>query len=147
MKKKDYYELLSDPRWQRKRLEIMHRDDFTCQHCGAKDKTINVHHKYYFPGNDPWDYANNALITLCNDCHEFEHDNKEIPYLMHELNELGFTNKMIEDILRGILIKLVHDSCPISDIENYYVCDRHYSLEKNISVIDYINGISYGTEE
>ncbi len=68
-----YSEKRRDPRWQRKRLEIMGRDDFTCQQCGSTTSTLNVHHRYYEPGRDPWDYPNGALITLCEDCHGGEH--------------------------------------------------------------------------
>lgn len=35
-KKSDYSQKLLDPRWQRKRLEILQRDDFTCQVCSDK---------------------------------------------------------------------------------------------------------------
>lgn len=42
-----YYEMLKDPRWQKKRLEIMERDEFACRDCGDKESTLNVHHTYY----------------------------------------------------------------------------------------------------
>lgn len=65
-----YWQKLRDPRWQRKRLEIMERDRFSCQSCGNETSTLNVHHKYYLRGVSPWDYADAALITLCEPCHE-----------------------------------------------------------------------------
>lgn len=65
-----YLEKLKDPRWQKKRLEIMERDKFTCQACNATDKTLNVHHKAYESGKNPWDYAEKDLITFCEECHE-----------------------------------------------------------------------------
>lgn len=65
-----YWQKLRDPRWQRKRLEIMERDHFLCQNCGDETATLNVHHKYYLRGTAPWDYADAALITLCEPCHE-----------------------------------------------------------------------------
>ena len=64
-----YAEKLKDPRWQKKRLEIMSRDKFTCQKCDDATKTLNVHHRYYFKGAMPWDYPDNALVTLCEPCH------------------------------------------------------------------------------
>lgn len=64
-----YWELLKDPRWQRKRLEIMERDEFACQDCDARDKTLNVHHTYYAKGRKPWEYEDDSLRTLCEDCH------------------------------------------------------------------------------
>lgn len=72
MKQISYAEKLKDPRWQKKRLEILSRDDFTCQKCQDKESTLHVHHRYYDAGVDPWDYEEYALVTLCWDCHEIE---------------------------------------------------------------------------
>lgn len=68
-KKPTYFELLKDPRWQRKRLEIMKEADFACVHCGEMEKPLNVHHGYYEKGKMPWEYPNNTLHCLCEDCH------------------------------------------------------------------------------
>lgn len=76
MKQKSYAELLKDPRWQKKRLEIMQRDNFTCQLCGSKSNVLNVHHKRYIDGKYPWEYSGNILVTLCEDCHKMVHINK-----------------------------------------------------------------------
>lgn len=65
-----YGDLLRDPRWQRKRLEVMARDEFACRWCKSEDKTLNVHHTYYLRGAAPWEYPNESLLTLCEDCHE-----------------------------------------------------------------------------
>ena len=73
-----YAEKLKDPRWQKKRLEIMERDEFTCQCCKSKDKTLHVHHKTYEFGNDPWDYEDFNFITLCMLCHTEEEYQKLI---------------------------------------------------------------------
>ena len=70
----DYWKKLQDPRWQKKRLEIMERDKFTCQGCFAKDKTLTVHHGYYEWGSEPWEYDDATLWTLCTDCHEAVRD-------------------------------------------------------------------------
>jgi hypothetical protein len=67
---------LRDPRWQKKRLEVMQRDRFACQECDATDKTLNVHHCFYEYGNDPWEYPDQSLVTLCEECHEFEAEAK-----------------------------------------------------------------------
>src|SRR4051794_36351337 len=67
-----YADLLRDPRWQRKRLEILKRDDFRCQACHDDSSTLNVHHCYYEYDNDPWDYEDKSLVTLCESCHSTE---------------------------------------------------------------------------
>jgi len=67
-----YAEKLKDPRWQRKRLEILQRDDFTCRVCNSETKTLHVHHIRYFKGREPWEYKEFYLVTLCEDCHKLE---------------------------------------------------------------------------
>jgi hypothetical protein len=70
--KQNYVAMLKDPRWQKKRLEIMQRDNFTCQHCGCTDKSLQVHHLWYSSLKKPWEYNDESLITLCEHCHELE---------------------------------------------------------------------------
>lgn len=65
-----YSEMLKDPRWQRRRLEVLQRQDFTCESCEATEKTLHVHHTYYEKGKKPWEYPDGALRCLCKDCHE-----------------------------------------------------------------------------
>lgn len=64
-----YWQKLQDPRWQRKRLEIMQRDEFHCQMCGDSESTLNVHHGYYAKNREPWEYPPESLWTLCDRCH------------------------------------------------------------------------------
>lgn len=65
--------MLKDPRWQKRKTEILTRDNFTCQLCGSTEKTLHVHHKYYLENHKPWEYGDNALITLCEECHSWVH--------------------------------------------------------------------------
>ena len=67
---KTYAEKLKDPRWQKKRLEILERDKFACRYCADKEKTLHVHHVYYEKGKSPWEYEGDMLLTLCERCHE-----------------------------------------------------------------------------
>lgn len=67
-----YQEKLKDPRWQKKRLEILDRDGWECKECGNDKKTLHIHHKFYEKGKDPWEYENDMLVTLCGECHEEE---------------------------------------------------------------------------
>jgi hypothetical protein len=65
-----YFEKLKNPRWQKKRLEILERDRWTCTVCGRSDLTLHVHHGYYEGRFDPWDYDNETLHTVCAVCHD-----------------------------------------------------------------------------
>ena len=77
MAKATYYDQLKDPRWQKKRLEILERDDFTCRHCGSTDKTLHVHHSFYRKGAAPWEYHESTLKALCGECHEWAEGRRE----------------------------------------------------------------------
>lgn len=78
-----YSEKLKLPAWQKKRLEILNRDEFTCRVCGDKEKTLHVHHLYYDKRNEPWEYPDISLVTLCVDCHNNEHESR--PDLEYDL--------------------------------------------------------------
>lgn len=70
-----YEEQLDDVRWFAKRLEILERDDYCCQDClRGKNRLshsieLHVHHKKYIDGLMAWEYPNELLITLCDECH------------------------------------------------------------------------------
>ncbi len=66
----NYAEKLRDPRWQRKRLEVLNRFDFTCVVCNSKNRTLHVHHSYYLKGRDPWEYPTEHFWCLCETCHD-----------------------------------------------------------------------------
>lgn len=90
MVKQIYKEKLLDPRWQKLRLEVMQRENFTCEYCGDKTKTLNIHHLCYNVNGNPWDVDDCALECLCEDCHYVQH-------VIDRLDEL--TQSIINDIL------------------------------------------------
>lgn len=63
-----YSEKLKDPRWQKKRLEVLERDGFMCQMC-ACGEPLQIHHIKYITGLEPWDYDPKFLVALCAWCH------------------------------------------------------------------------------
>lgn len=71
-KRASYGEQLKDPRWQRRRLEILSRANFTCEWCGNTEKTLHVHHRIYRKGALAWEYSEDDLKALCEDCHSEE---------------------------------------------------------------------------
>lgn len=77
MGKVAYRESLRDPRWQKLRLQILERDGWRCLRCGTGEKTLNVHHKHYQAGLEPWEYPAASLETICEDCHAAEHGKGE----------------------------------------------------------------------
>lgn len=83
-----------DPLWQKKRLDILSRDEWACQMCLDDKSTLHVHHRYYLKGREPWDYENECFVTLCEKCHEYE--TAELPAAAHDL-VLCFKKKFYSD--------------------------------------------------
>src|ERR1035437_6811872 len=83
-----YTEKLKSPKWQKKRLEILQRDKFTCVKCGDKETELHVNHKKYT--GEPWDAYNRDLETLCKDCHLLHHTAKEPIYKVYKIPNDGF---------------------------------------------------------
>lgn len=109
-----YSEKLKSPQWQKKRLEILNRDDFSCQSCGDIELSLHVHHTKYKANTDPWEYENDSLITLCENCHtEVTWLKKDIKRIIDE--EFLYVDFLTE--LHSLLLKIQHmDPSKINDI-------------------------------
>jgi hypothetical protein len=83
-----YADLLRDPRWQKKRLEVMARDNFTCRLCADRGSTLAVHHLVYERAAAPWEYHQTLLLTVCKTCHD-------------ELHELKFGESILQALVMG----------------------------------------------
>lgn len=98
-----YLEKLRDPRWQRKRLEVMQRARFACERCDAADSTLNVHHKLYRKNANPWDYADEELECLCEQCHEERHHQRQrLDEAIVRLSEVGFDAELLAGFADGM---------------------------------------------
>lgn len=95
-----YSEKLKDPRWQKKRLEIFERDEFSCRQCCDDKSTICVHHLRYISGIEPWEYPDHLLITLCEDCHNVEYEcmKKSADSLIEQIKDQGFLSGSVETL-------------------------------------------------
>ena len=98
-KTSDYSEKLKDPRWQKKRLEILQRDDWTCQACADNTKPLVVHHLQYLQGKEPWQYPSELLVTYCEDCHNTQYQLE---------NQRNKTKSML-DCLSALQLQQIHD--------------------------------------
>lgn len=72
-----YSELLQDPQWQKKRLEILQSRGWACEKCDDTERTLNVHHRYYVKNREPWKYPDFCYQVLCRDCHNARHEATE----------------------------------------------------------------------
>lgn len=74
----DWSDQYRSPLWQKKRLEAMEAQNFTCQCCGDNESQLQVHHKRYIKGRKIWDYDLSLLSVLCDTCHENAHIDKSL---------------------------------------------------------------------
>ena len=88
-----YEDLLKHPKWQKRRLKIMERDNWACTTCGEKDKPLNVHHRAYAKDHAPWEYPDHALMTVCDDCHDKYHKVNDAFKKMSLSEKFAFFNK------------------------------------------------------
>ncbi len=56
---------------------------------------LNVHHKFYIENRKAWEYENDALITLCENCHQVEHEKNEIKVL-DENRQVSYTPQVCD---------------------------------------------------
>jgi len=102
-----YSEQLKHLNWQKKRLEILKRDKYTCQFCKGKDISLEIHHLIYLSGHLAWEYDNELLISLCSDCHD-------------EIHEL---NKVIALISKNVIINKI-DLIELSEIIKTFAINK-----------------------
>jgi len=120
----------ADPRWQRKRLEVMQRDGFACICCKEDKETLNVHHSYYVAGRDLWEYPTTTLFTLCHKCHK-EHSEDPIGFIEKSNTNLGWWEVELEYATR-IMIE--------AGVEDFGSIDVYVSLFSNRAVC--VDGVS-----
>ena len=84
------------------RAHALDRDSYTCQHCGAKNKRLEVHHIKYRSQGGSDDLDN--LITLCEDCHHKLHKGKtELKVKSKKKSSLKHATQM--SVIRCMLLK------------------------------------------
>lgn len=105
-----YKDQLKNPKWQRKRLEVLELNDFTCQQCGSKENELHVHHLTYIKNRKVWEYHSDSLICICASCHK----------TLHNTNVLSFEEKQIIRLYRYALKKKSTAMyVDFSEIKNY----------------------------
>jgi hypothetical protein len=104
-----YQQQLQHPNWQKKRLETLEDANWTCEICGDKESTLNVHHKRYISKRMAWEYERDLLAVLCNTCHSAQHE------------ELKLLQKIVADIeplaleqIIGLIAGYLDGLCSIS---------------------------------
>ncbi len=121
-----YAEKLKDPRWQKKRLQILERDGWCCQNCCDPENTLHVHHRWYEKGKDPWDYPDECLVTLCEECHENEtRDMPNVCVTLIDALKRHFLSGQILDIAAGFYyMPIIHVPEVQAGALNWFLKDK-----------------------
>ncbi len=122
----NYKELLKHTEWQKRRLEILSRDNWKCQSSSCK-KIINildVHHLDYLSGHKPWEYPDDMLISLCKNCHKLE--NIRFIHEQNLLTALKMKGFLISDLVA--LTTLLYRDKRILEI----IFEEVKSMQKNV---------------
>ena len=114
-----YQELLKSPLWQKKRLEIMQRDNFTCQCCGDNMNQLQVHHISYNPNSMPWQYGEGDLLTLCDYCHR-KYGHLDYNYVYSSICNVMSRYLIKEECVKDILHLLLYHMYVNIEFENKY---------------------------
>lgn len=69
-----YKEQYLHPNWQKMRMFVLTRDNYTCVNCKSMDKTLHAHHLKYNKDGYVWNVPHWYIVTLCEDCHSKEHN-------------------------------------------------------------------------
>lgn len=125
MNKMEYKEQIKNPQWQKRRLEILSRDNFKCVVCDCDDEELHVHHLYYEKDKKIWEYPDSALITLCGYCHNTEHFRHKGSYKSIYENLSNFKK---EYFLTNIEVSLLLDA--IGKMLGGKDVDAEYSIAK-----------------
>ena len=107
--RKTYSEKLRDPRWQKQRLQILERDGWACRICLDTETTLHVHHRIYVKGVEPWGYHEDWLVTLCEDCHQGEtEDRPQAEHRMCEVMRFFVFSSELTDLAEELVKALNH---------------------------------------
>jgi hypothetical protein len=132
----NYSDKLKSPKWQKKRLEVLQRDNFTCCKCGDTETELHVHHLKYT--KEPHNAHLDDLQTLCKYCHYFV-----TFYLKDEVSIYELESEEFTCIKKGIAYLYVFNRiisvCTIED----KILFKHCTFNKNSSVIDALYNIKH----
>lgn len=132
MKNKDFFNQYKDPRWQKKRLKILNRDNFKCVLCGEDKDTLHIHHKKYEYNTPVWEQDDKFLVTLCESCHVFETEGKNcFSVLEGVIKERFFSTDYIE--LGRAFLSIINKPYPPSVLSD--AIERWFNTNNGMDIV------------
>jgi len=121
----NYFDKLKSPKWQKKRLQILQRDNFTCTSCGSTETELHVHHLMYDFKKEPWEIDNKLLTTFCTDCHKRRHDLEKL--IKRVLSESMSNEKynLIVGFVMDLCLMDIDEIEEVDDLASRYRSKKH----------------------
>ncbi len=120
----NYKEQYQHPKWQKKRLEILERDNFTCTNCGSDEKNLHVHHFLYVKEFKVWEYDEGNLTTFCDECHSEWHETNDAIKILLSVN-CDVLNEMFE------IISLLRRKSPLEIMQFRKIIEEIDKMKSN----------------
>jgi len=114
--KDTFLEAYRDPKWQKKRLEVLELAGWECSDCGSNEDTLHVHHTYYEKDKKPWEYPIESLHCLCEDCHKKAQDINTL--LKRQLGKIGLQDP-IQLLYYAMALEAQEYPMVITDVFDY----------------------------
>lgn len=140
-KRLTYFEQLKHPKWQRKRLEVLEIAGFECEDCGSNEKTLHVHHRQYFKGRMAWEYGNEELAVLCDECHEMAHS---VDDRLKQILAVTGSNDALAMVAGFYAHAQILDSAFMCDVEQHHAWGFFLGLLAGIAVHVDAKGLAAG---
>ncbi len=133
----EFSEQYKHPKWQMRRLDYIRTvTEFyelttpICEFCQSDNKQLHVHHLAYEKGKMIWEYPDDDLILLCDDCHKEWHEKhtrikKSIKRIESKSEKIYDFDKICEilakvDIVQfGIIADIIIESYGLVDFIDY----------------------------
>jgi hypothetical protein len=68
-----YLSKLNTEEWKRFSRSTRDQRNF-CECCKLGDRQLQVHHLFYDPSRELWEYTNEEVVVLCDSCHREIHE-------------------------------------------------------------------------
>lgn len=104
---KDINDVYKDSRWQKLRLKKLEQAGWKCECCGKEQGDgiyFSVRHKKFIQGRQVWEYSEDELIVLCNECNSAVQECREFLYNLNAKDACIFS-KILKSV-RGALVRL-----------------------------------------
>jgi hypothetical protein len=98
----------------------MQRADFRCEECGNDEVTLHVHHSYYEKDHASWEYPDESLHCVCENCHEtITNTQKRLDEQLRKLRQRHDSLQMLLGYALGIESE-INPEMPI-EVSSHYV--------------------------